>query len=256
MTALFCLVLLDVSAAPAQQVQDPQVPQVQGPEYGVKAGFIYNFAKYVEWPCGTFKNDKTLRLCIVSDDPEADIFFSLNNKMIGKKRVIVRKEKNICLSDDHTDHDHPHSDPSKILSTIRSIPSKIIPGLGHRNDKEEKHRRHEQDEPRRGPRIYNKVGKNAENKTGQDNDRCDCHILFISSTDEKHIRKRLGAVKNQSVLTVGQTKGFAKKMGGVINFFTEGNSLRFQVNADAAKRAGLKFRAQLMMSAEVVREEP
>ncbi|OQY59645.1 MAG: hypothetical protein B6245_05575 [Desulfobacteraceae bacterium 4572_88] len=245
--AVFCLMVLDVSAAFAQLVL--------GSEYRVKAGFIYNFAKYVEWPCGTFKNDKTLRLCIVSDDPEADIFFSLNNKMIGKKKIRVRKEENLCFSDEHTHHRHP--DPTKIFNTLRSLPSKIIPKLGKPHGKDDQNKEKGKDAPLwRTDQRYEAARKDMGDKIRQKDEACGCHILFIDSTDEKRIRERLGAVKNQSVLTVGQTEGFAKKMGGVINFFTEGKRLRFRVNIDAAKRAGLKFRAQLMMSAEVVREEP
>jgi len=245
--AVFCLMVFDVSAAFAQLVL--------GSEYEVKAAFIYNFAKYVEWPPDTFKDNDTLSICIVSDNPGTDIFFSLNNKMIGKKKIRVRKEKNLCFSDEHAHHRHP--DPTKIFNTLRSLPSKIIPKLGKPHGKDDQNKEKGKDAPPgRTDQRYEAARKDMGDERRQKDEACDCHILFIDSTDKKRIRERLGAVKNQSVLTVGQAEGFAKKMGGVINFFTQGNRLRFQVNADAAKRAGLKFRAQLMMSAEVVREEP
>jgi hypothetical protein len=44
-------------------------------------------------------------------------------------------------------------------------------------------------------------------------------------------------------------------MGGVINFFVEQNRLRFKINVDAAKRAGLTMSSQLLGSAEIYREE-
>src|SRR5580704_3149841 len=39
-------------------------------EYQVKAAFLYNFAKFVEWPALTFKTDKDpLRICVLGQNP-------------------------------------------------------------------------------------------------------------------------------------------------------------------------------------------
>lgn len=39
-------------------------------EYDVKAEFLYNFAKYVEWPSAAFHDDRSsLRLCVLGEDP-------------------------------------------------------------------------------------------------------------------------------------------------------------------------------------------
>src|ERR1700679_2809937 len=39
-------------------------------EYQVKAAFLYNFAKFVEWPPLTFKSDKDpVRICVLGQDP-------------------------------------------------------------------------------------------------------------------------------------------------------------------------------------------
>jgi hypothetical protein len=39
-------------------------------EYQVKAAFLYNFARFVEWPPATFSNDKEpLRICVIGKDP-------------------------------------------------------------------------------------------------------------------------------------------------------------------------------------------
>ncbi len=43
-------------------------------------------------------------------------------------------------------------------------------------------------------------------------------------------------------------------MGGIINFFKKGDRLRFEVNPDAAEKAGIRFSSQLLMSAEIVRK--
>jgi hypothetical protein len=65
------------------------------------------------------------------------------------------------------------------------------------------------------------------------------------------IRKHLEAVKDQSILTIGETETFSH-MCGIINFFQEDNHLRFKINLDAAQHAGLKLSSQILMSAEIV----
>jgi hypothetical protein len=55
--------LLAVAAA-------PQDPAKKMPEYELKAGFLYNFAKYVEWPADAFeKPDTPISIGIVGTDP-------------------------------------------------------------------------------------------------------------------------------------------------------------------------------------------
>jgi hypothetical protein len=38
-------------------------------EYGVKAAFLYNFTKFVEWPSSAFEERGPLRLCVLGKDP-------------------------------------------------------------------------------------------------------------------------------------------------------------------------------------------
>lgn len=47
----------------------PLLGQVQGvSEYAVKAAYLYNFAKFVEWPAGAFSSPAApIRLCAMSD---------------------------------------------------------------------------------------------------------------------------------------------------------------------------------------------
>lgn len=67
-----------------------------GPEYRVKAGFIYNFAKFVEWPRENAGHDpNSILICIVPDTPETDVFISLRNKRVGDKRIEVKKFKDV-----------------------------------------------------------------------------------------------------------------------------------------------------------------
>jgi hypothetical protein len=53
-------------------------------EYEVKAAFIHNIAKFVEWPAAP-PTDGKLRLCIVGQDPFGSALDSLRGKRVGDK---------------------------------------------------------------------------------------------------------------------------------------------------------------------------
>jgi hypothetical protein len=56
-------------------------------EYQVKAAFLYNFAKFVEWPSLTFKTDKDpMRICVLGQNP----FGGALAEMVGGKTVVGR----------------------------------------------------------------------------------------------------------------------------------------------------------------------
>ena len=60
-------------------------------EYAVKAAYLYNFAKFVEWPPGVFADaDAPLRICIVGDNPFGDALASLSGKTVESHPVEVR----------------------------------------------------------------------------------------------------------------------------------------------------------------------
>ena len=60
-------------------------------EYAVNAAYLYNFAKYVEWPPGTFASaDAPLLICIVGDNPFGDALAALSGKTVGDHPVEVR----------------------------------------------------------------------------------------------------------------------------------------------------------------------
>lgn len=72
-----------------------------------------------------------------------------------------------------------------------------------------------------------------------------CHILFIPRTTG--LVEQLRAIRrwgDSPVLLVGETPGFAYR-GGVINFFVEGNNVRFEINQQAARRGQLMISAKL-----------
>lgn len=58
------------------------------PEYRLKAAFLFNFARYTEWPAET---GATLNLCILGQDPfGAEIDALQGKKVVGRSVAVVR----------------------------------------------------------------------------------------------------------------------------------------------------------------------
>ncbi len=151
-------------------------------EYQIKAAFLYNFAKFVEWPPETSGGaDDPMAICIVGKDPFGNILDELiKNKDISRRRLVVRRMNQ---------------------------------------------------------------GQSAR----------DCQVAFISSSEKPHMRAILEGLKGESVLTVGDMEGFAV-LGGMINFTMEQSRVRFEINVEAAERAGLKISSKLLNLAKIVRD--
>lgn len=160
---LLCLVF-----SPRGFAQEP------APEYQIKAAFLFNFAKFVDWPSQAFPQTNSPIIIGV-----------LGKNVFGH-----------YLED-----------------TIR--------------DKQVKNRRFEIKE-------FNSV-----------NDAVNCHILFISPGLKNDLPKILTALRNTSVLTVSESDQFIPA-GGMINFTIEESKVHFQINDDAAKKAGLKISSKLL----------
>lgn len=149
-------------------------------EYQVKAAFLYNFAKFVEWPAQSFKgSDDPIAICTLGQNP----FGSMLEDAVKGKTLEGR------------------------AFVVRTIPD-----------------------------VRQASG---------------CRILFISSSEQKHLQLILESVKAPGILTVGETEGFAKN-GGIINFKLEGGMVRFEINVGAAAKEGLQIRSNLLSLAEIV----
>jgi hypothetical protein len=60
-------------------------------EYQVKAVFLYNFAKFVEWPADAFvQKSDTMNLCIIGDDPFGSDLNTIQGEVIGNKRLSIK----------------------------------------------------------------------------------------------------------------------------------------------------------------------
>ncbi len=150
-------------------------------EYQVKAAFLYNFAKFVEWPPQAFKNStEPIGVCILGQDPFGQALEEVvKGKQIDGRALVVRN-----------------------ISGARQAG--------------------------------------------------DCKILFVSSSERKHLASILTAVKATSVLTVGEMENFAAE-GGVINLRPENGRIRMEINVQAAEQGRLRISSKLLSLAQIVK---
>jgi len=152
----------------------------QPSEYQVKAAFLFNFTKFVEWPEGSFEDAQApIVVGIIGDDPFGnDLERIIAGQKVQGRSLVIRRER-----------------------------------------------------------------------WGDDLRRC--HVLFVSASEHGHSSRILGSVQSGGVLTVSDMEGFAEA-GGVIEFLTEQNRVRFIVNLDAANQSKLRVSAKLLALARVI----
>jgi hypothetical protein len=167
--ALICMLVVSADA------QEPLIS-----EYQVKAAYLYNFAKFVEWPPDSFASvPPNFQICIIGADP------------FGEELRNLTRDKAV---NGHT---------FQVRAVVDAQQAKS------------------------------------------------CQILFIASSEQKQSKRILTALTGTSVLTVGESDGFAEQ-GGMINFFLQDGRVRFEVNPKAAEQARLKVSSKLLSVAKVM----
>lgn len=152
-------------------------------EYDVKAAFLYNFTKFVEWPPSVFHDERSdFRLCVLGEDP-----FGRSLEVIANEKVAGRE-----------------------ISLLRT--AKLAEPEG-------------------------------------------CQILFISRSERGRMPEVLRELRDTPVLTVADTGGFLDQ-GGIVNFILESGKVRFEINQEAAERAGIKISSKLLRLATHVKGSP
>jgi hypothetical protein len=81
---------------------------------------------------------------------------------------------------------------------------------------------------------------------------CKCHIVFISAAEKRRTAALIAAARGASVLTVGESPGFAAQ-GGVVNFVLENGAVHFEVNLEAARQKDLEISSKLLGLARVIK---
>jgi hypothetical protein len=60
------------------------------PEYKVKAVFLLNFLRFIEWPEAVLGQSDTISLCVLGEDPFGDYLTPLSDKKVRRHPIEVR----------------------------------------------------------------------------------------------------------------------------------------------------------------------
>ncbi len=152
----------------------------QPSEFQLKATYLYNFGKFVEWPpWAVATQNQMFNVCVIGEDPFGPTLDkTFENEHIAGKNAAARR-----------------------------------------------------------------ISKAAE--------ALSCSILFVSSSENGHVKEILSAVDRNGVLTVSDLPEFVK-LGGMIQFVLDGSRIRFQINRGIAENSGLKLSSELLRVAAKV----
>ena len=89
-TALTLMILILVGSLPLPaQAQDNR-------EYLIKAGFLYNLAKFLDYPAGSFKNDTCpFILLIYGTDPFGSALEAIRDKPVKGRKLVVKQAQRL-----------------------------------------------------------------------------------------------------------------------------------------------------------------
>ena len=150
-------------------------------EYEVKAAFLCNFAKFVEWPDNAFKSeDAPFVIGIIGKDPFGNILErTLKGRTLQDKKCEILRFNNL-------------------------------------------------------------------------NDLGDCHMLFVSSSQQANITRIIAYLKGKHTLTVGDNIEQFCQRGGIINFSSKRSRYGFEINKNSAQRSKLAISSKLLALAQIV----
>lgn len=151
------------------------LPALAGPpsgEYQIKAAYLLNFARYVEWPAGRLPAGAPLRICVLGRDPFGGALEGLEGRQVQGHEVRVRQADNLDQAGD-------------------------------------------------------------------------CHLVFISGSEERRMGPILRGLADRAVLTVSDIDGFVEAGGG-IGLVIEDERVRFDINQGPLLRDSLRASSQLL----------
>ncbi len=82
-----------------------------------------------------------------------------------------------------------------------------------------------------------------------------CHIIYISSSEEKRLTQIIERVQYSPVLTVSDMENFTRR-GGIIGFVPKNRKVGIEINVNASRQAGTKLSSKLLKVATLVNGEP
>ena len=78
------------AAIAAAMLAQPGAARPSDSTEAIKAAFIYNFARFTEWPAGSFaETDSYLRVCYVRGDSMAQALETIDGKSVGTRSIMI-----------------------------------------------------------------------------------------------------------------------------------------------------------------------
>lgn len=71
--------------------------RAQAPEYDLKAAFLFNFAKFVEWPATAFSGERSpLAICVYGEDPFGRALdMVVQGERVGERSLLVQRPDSV-----------------------------------------------------------------------------------------------------------------------------------------------------------------
>lgn len=79
-----------------------------------------------------------------------------------------------------------------------------------------------------------------------------CNVIFIQKNQHKNVLKILEIIHQYPILTIAESAG-SSEQGVVLNFYIENERLRFEINIEAVKKAGLTVDPRLLNLAKIIK---
>ena len=80
-------------------------------------------------------------------------------------------------------------------------------------------------------------------------------MVFICGSEKARLAAILAHTESRPILTVADSNGFAAE-GVLINFYTSGDTVHFEINEAAVEKSGLKVSSKLFKLAKVIEAKP
>ena len=116
---ILLFLLLSLGVDPALFCQETSGPL----EYQVKAAFLLNFTKFVEWPASAFRqSDSPVSICILGVDPFGTVLDQMVlGELVNGRRVVAQRIKSVPP---------PQVCQALFVSRLEKDLGKLLPGLG------------------------------------------------------------------------------------------------------------------------------
>ncbi len=103
-------------------------------EFQVKAAFIYNFARLVKWPKGTFIDpDAPMSFCVFGKDPFGPLLDALAKETIRGRQITVKRVKDIKETSCHVLYISKSVEEERIEQVFRELPPFGVLTIGERH---------------------------------------------------------------------------------------------------------------------------